>query len=90
MKPNSPREKLNRIDKGDPNDNESAAAPPFLASSKGLLDPPDRLSFSRGEFGLKLLLALVQRLQTKLPAVELNVELIDVTGDLCSLRFVFF
>ena len=48
------------------------------------------LSFSRGEFGFKLLLALVQRLQTKLPAVDLNIKLIDVTGDLCSLRFVFF
>ncbi|MFZ3374826.1 MAG: hypothetical protein WA183_04680 [Chthoniobacterales bacterium] len=48
------------------------------------------LTFSRGEFGFKLLLALVQCLQTKLPAVDLNIELIDIPGDLCSLRFVFF
>ena len=41
------------------------------------------------EFRFQLLLALVQALQAKLPAMKLDAELIDVAGDLGSLGFVF-
>jgi hypothetical protein len=41
-----------------------------------------------GQFGLELLLALVQALQTQLPAVKLDAELIDVARDFRPLRFV--
>ena len=38
----------------------------------------------------ELLFAIVQRLQTQLPAMQLNRQLIDVTGHFGSLRFVLF
>jgi len=40
------------------------------------------------KFSQKLLFALVQVLQPQMPAVKLNVELIDVTLHFCPLRFV--
>src|SRR5205085_1993237 len=42
------------------------------------------------EIVFELRFAFVQCLQTQLPAVQLNRELIDVTGDFGALRFVFF
>ena len=39
---------------------------------------------------LELRFALVERLQTKLPAVQLDAVLIDIAGDLGPLRLVFF
>src|ERR1700730_3227089 len=47
------------------------------------------LCLVRAELFFELGFALVQCLQTQLPAMQLNAELIDVTGDLGSLRFVF-
>jgi hypothetical protein len=41
------------------------------------------------QLGFELLLAFVQALQTQLPAMQLNAELIDVARDLGPLRFVF-
>ena len=38
---------------------------------------------------LELRFALVQRLQTQLPTMQLDRELIDVTGHFGALRFVF-
>ena len=39
---------------------------------------------------MKFLLALLQSLKTKLPAVQLDTELIDIARDLRALRFVLF
>ena len=42
------------------------------------------------EIVFELRFALVQHLQTQLPAMQLDRELIDVAGDLSALRFVLF
>ena len=44
----------------------------------------------RAQVFFQLRFAIVQGLQTQLPAMQLNGQLIDVTGDLGALRFVFF
>jgi len=51
--------------------------------------PSASLRLDQRQFFFKLLFTLVQRLQTQLPAMQLNVELIDITGGFGSLRFVF-
>ncbi|MDQ2824564.1 MAG: hypothetical protein M3R29_03865 [Verrucomicrobiota bacterium] len=38
---------------------------------------------------VQLFFALIQCLETKLPAMQLNAVLIDVAGDFSALRFVF-
>ena len=43
----------------------------------------------RAQFLLELFPAFVQSLQTQLPAMQLDTELIDGTGDFGSLRSVF-
>ena len=46
------------------------------------------LRADRGEFFFELRFALVQCAQPQLPAVQLDRQLIDVTGDFRPLRFV--
>ncbi len=41
------------------------------------------------QFFLQLGFAFVQCLQTQLPAMQLDRQLIDITGDFGALRFVF-
>ncbi len=67
----------------------------FLASARndkrGLarqLDPTSRWS-TWPEFFFELRFAFVQRLQAQLPTMQLDRELIDVTGHFGALRFVF-
>ena len=43
---------------------------------------------NRRELSFKFLLALLQGLKTELPAMKLDTELVDVTGDFSALRFV--
>ena len=43
-----------------------------------------------GKVPIELLPAFFQSLQSELPAMQLDAELIDVAGDLSPLRFVFF
>src|ERR1700730_2150866 len=50
--------------------------------------PKEKLRFVRPQLLFELSLAIVQGLQAQLPAMQLNAELIDVTGDLGPLRFV--
>lgn len=53
--------------------------------------PQSDLPAARGfELGLELFLPLVQGLKAKLPAMELDAELVDVARDLGPLRFVLF
>ena len=51
--------------------------------------PYNSTTLSGSQLGFEFLLALVQSLQSQLPAMELNAELIDVARDLRPLRFVF-
>ena len=56
----------------------------FLASPAG--GRSTWLRLERRQFLFDLGLALVQCLETQLPAVKLNTQLIDVTGNLRALR----
>ena len=49
-----------------------------------------RSSGVTNEIGFQMGVALVQRLQSEPPAVELDVQLIDIAADLGSLRFVLY
>jgi hypothetical protein len=56
--------------------NEEQVASPILTAPRGC------------QFRFQFLLALVQALETKLPTMQLDAELVDVAGDLGALRFV--
>lgn len=65
-----------------------ALFPPFAPVKN-----PNRVRAALARFPqpfVQVLTPLVQRLQAKLPAMQLDAELVDIAGDLCALRFVFF
>ena len=54
------------------------------------MDPTPRCSTLMAEIVFELRFAFVQCLQTQLPAMQLDCELVDVTGDFGALRLVLF
>ena len=67
-----------------------APASPLDSLGSGIADHRDRAHSFSPKIFFELRFAFVQSLQTQLPAMQLDRELIDVTGHFCALRFVFF
>ena len=72
-------------------DVNNAASPPIFSIEQGTARSTlSILAFGLVELVREIFAALFQCLQAQLPAMQLNGELIDVTGHLGPLRFVLF